>query len=703
MMSHIHEEMAVQGYKRDALRALQISMPYVPFGQLEQAVNWSINNRFKNTNAIIKNNYNKTEIPSNLLEITNYIIDREPILTPSGVMFKKHGSVPNPVVRMVERFLEARKEHKAEMFKYPKGSEEFEHFNLIQLLDKLDANATYGVLGARTALFFNIYVASSITHQGMSAVSAAALLFESFLSNNVGFSSLNDLVTFIANVRDEERHWDINLVVGKRHISREECFRKLIITCKFEYIPDEKDMSIVWDMLQNLSYDDIVRLYYKNNLYEFVENDFPMNKLILMLKKLRLPYIDPNKVPKEIKNELEEFWDIIREFVYYDKQIIDRLGKMDNIIRNVSIIMDTDSSIISLDAWYRCVLAHTYDIDMDIKHHIYDPFVDIKRDEFGDRLDLICPIIDIEPDLTYDFYTDDFIEAEMNINENQIVPQDGLRYSIINVMAYCITQMINDFMKKYVINSNATHPKNGCLFIMKNEFLFKSVLDTDGKKNYAAILELQEGHMVPKTSRLKITGMPIDKEGLLPAVKKQLQSILYNDVLDVDNIDQLKVLKDLAAMERRMYDEIMSGSKSYYKPASIKAITRYDNPMSVQGIKASIVYNAIKDQYDEGIDLNAKNSVDIIKVNITPKTVYQVQAEFPRVYERLVDLLQKPEFKGEIGAVALPLNAEVPKWVIPFIDYKSIINDNIRNFPLGQVGLSETQNKAVNYTNILNI
>lgn len=702
-MNFVHDELAVQGYKNDALRALQISMPYVPYNELEKAVDWSIDNRFKNADAVLRNNYTKKDNQTTLLELTNYILSREPIITPAGVMFKKHATCPNPVVQMVNGFLESRDKHKKEMFKYPKGSEEFEHFNLVQLLDKLDANATYGVLGARTSIFFNVHVSSSITYQGASAVSAAALLFESFLSNNVGFSSLNDLVTFIANVKDESRHWSIDLVVGNRYISREECFAKLITTCKFEYIPDERDMSIVWEMLQNLSYDDIVRLYYKNNLYEFIENEFPMNKLIEMLKKLYTPYIDPNKVPKEIKAELEEFWDILKEFVYYDKQLIDRLGKMDNIIRNISIIMDTDSAIISLDAWYRCVLQHTYDIDMDIKHHIFSPFVDINVDEFGDRTDLICPILDVEPNLTYDFYTDDFIEAEMNVNEDDIVPQDGLRYSIINVMAYCITQMINDFMKKYVVNSNALHPEKGCFYIMKNEFLFKNTLDTDGKKNYASIVELQEGHLVPEKSRLKITGMPIDKDTLLPDVKKQLQAILYNDVLNVDHIDQLKILRDLATMERHMYDEIMSGSKSYYKPLSVKAMSRYDNPMSEQGIKASIVYNATKDQYDEAIDLNIRNSIDIIKCSITPKNVYEIQNDFPVVYEKLVKLLQNPDFKGEITALAIPLNAEVPKWILTFVNYKEIINDNIRNFPLSQVGLSGTQNKHVNYTNILNI
>lgn len=699
------DELAVQGYKEDAMRALQISFPYVPYYELEQAVNYSINTRFKNHEAILKNNYTKKEITTSLLDLANYIIDRKPIITPSGVMFSQHGSVPNPLVRMVERFIESRKELKAEMFKYPKGTEEFEFYNLGQLLAKLDANATYGVLGAKTSLYFNVYVASSITHQGMSAVSAAALLFEAFLSNNVGFSSLNDIVTFIANVKNEERHLDSNIVIGTRVISRTECFAKIITTCKFEYIPTEKDMTIVWDMIQNINYDDVVRLYYKNNLYEFVENPFVMNIIIDILKKLKHPYINPNKVPKEIESEIKVLWDVIKEYVYYDKQIVDRLGKMDNIIRNVSIIMDTDSSIISVDAWYRCVLNHVYDVDMEIKHHIYDPFVKNELDEFGDKVNLIDPIIDVTPPLTYDFYTDEMIDMEVSVNPDEIVPQDGLRYSIINIMAYCLTQMINDFMYKYTENSNAIHPSKGCLFIMKNEFLFKSALDTEGKKNYASLVELQEGNKIPKSEQLKITGMPIDKVGLLPKVRERLQSILRNEILEKGvNIDQLSILKALACMEKEMFISMQKGSKEYYKPVRIKAMSSYDDPMRIQGIKASVAYNAIINKGEDPIDLTSRNSVIVIKCSITPKELYKIEKEFPNEYNRIINLMTNDKnFKDEIAAIAIPLTADVPKWLMPFINYKDIINNNIRNFPLSSVGLSETPNKSVNYTNIISI
>ena len=193
-----------------------------------------------------------------------------------------------------------------------------------------------------SCLYYNLYVSASITSQGRSLISAASLQFEMFLNDNVKWGSLNEIITFIDNIITEERHYNDSLILD-RDITREECFYKVIKNCGFNYIPTEEDLDIVWGIMCNLKQQDINRIFYKNNLFAFIDNKSMTNAVIYMLKKLNKPYLDPNKLDKDIAVELEEFTDIVKEYVYYSYQIIDRLDRYSNQYRSVCVVSDTDS------------------------------------------------------------------------------------------------------------------------------------------------------------------------------------------------------------------------------------------------------------------------------------------------------------------------------------------------------------------------
>jgi DNA polymerase elongation subunit (family B) len=684
-------------YKNEVLDALKLSFPGLYEWELREAIDYSIMKRGGDSPAVLDNDYKKVKEKTTLWQVTDYIMSREPIITVSGVMFRKHGSVPNPFVMLIQEFLNKRAEYKGTMFKFPKGSEEFEKYNILQLSEKVSGNAMYGASGNHTAIFYNLNVAQSITMQGRSCIAAAIMLFEATMANNVKFSSLNEVIAFINNVRREpdSMYPDEYIIDSDKVPNVEEVFFKILYSCGFYWVPSEKEMTLVWDILNRCTQHELNKLFYKNNLFWFVDNSVVMNKITQILSTLDTPFIDPNKPPECIKDMMEELYQMIYDWVYYDKQYVDRIDRTENMYRCVSMLTDTDSCFISFDGWYHYILDKTFNIPMKIKEIEIDEKTAEIQKAFEIRYD-------------YDFYKDEVIEMQDYIRPDVISPQVGFRCSIINILASIMGKLAIDYMGKYSDNSHSTTCADGSkrksFFILKNEFQLKRALITDGKKNYCAYQERQESSIIPRDKALDVKGMTLKKEGTAERTKIALQRILMEQILDnPGEISQVEIVKQLAILEKQIVQSIYNGDKEYFKPERIKASTSYDNPLRISGIKASIVYNELREDGDEPIDLSTRNTVLNIKIDLNKKNVEQLKDSNPNVYRKAVELMKKKEFEKGITGIAILTDKPIPEWVKDYIDYTTIINDNLRQFPCEAVGIDRRDKDAINYTNILKL
>ena len=556
-----------------------------------------------------------------------------------------------------------------------------------------------------TSLLFNINVSTSITSQGRALISSASMMFESFLANNVKFGSLDEVLVFINNVRKEKRTYNDALMLDEP-ITLENCFAKIIDSCGYRWLPDEEEMDIIWATLRNLGQEDINRIYYKNNLYEFMNNSSMKKAIKIIMKKLENPFFNSLKPPKEIEAELEEFAYILKEYVYYNKMIMDRIDRCDNMIKSTIVVSDTDSCIVSLDAWYRFVLDVIKDEELQIKR--YDPINVIhlyKKDEFGDFINLkdISPLKFEKREEHYDFENDEIIEAEHIINPLIIHPQDYLRYSIINIMAYVIDILINDYMEQFTKNNHSWAPDKKCKIILKNEFTFLRLLLTRAKKSYASLIAVQEGNIIPKNEQLDIKGIAsMAKSSMSESTREALKSILLEDILRADTIDQFKIIEKLSILEKKIVKSVMDGSKEFYKPVTIKSISSYSDPMRIQGITAATAWNALKSDDLPGINLEERNAIDIAKVNLDTKNVEKLKEKYPDIYENAIKYLESPQSKGKVEAIALPLDVNAPEWLLDIIDYKTIVNNNISGFVYDSVGIVNLSENT-NYSNIIQL
>ena len=555
-------------------------------------------------------------------------------------------------------------------------------------------------------------MASSITAQGRALVSSMTLHFEMILNNNVKFGSLNEVIQYIDNIKKEgmNRKYDDRIIL-QHWITPEECFADLILTCGYRWVPSTSEMDIIWKVVNNLSQIDRNRVYYKNNLFEFCDNPYVFNIIRTILHKLDEPVLTSASMPEYVLDDATYFRDLIMEYVYYRYMTIDRIDRCDNMIKSVTMVSDTDSTIISLDGWYRFVVEKIKGESFKIANDIPNPNMDENIPPLKEKV------------LDYNFETDEIIEREIESNPAVVPANEGVKHSIINLLAFCLDKTVNDYMEKFCENTHSLNVNfhTDCKIISKNEFTFQRLMMTVNKKNYASIMEIQEGNIVPENEQLDVKGIQVlTKSVTAPSTKKALKKILIEDILKAPKIDQIKFIKDIAILEKQIIESIRKGSKEFYKPATVKSISAYNDPMKIQGIKGSIAWNMLKRPEDDALNLDERNAVNIAKVVINRDTVEKIKDRFPDVYENAIKALDDDTFKSyaahedpktgerkllknEITAVAIPLETELPDWLEPFIDYESIIADNLNAFPYESIGLKRFGKTNVGYTNIINL
>ena len=747
-MIEVNKSPTLTRYKNTMKNVISLYYPTASPNDIDKAINYSINKRIKNANAKLSNSYKRyktidkdpntgqeklvyknLEQEITLLEISDYIASKKPIVTAFGTMFANHNSgIPNPLNKVIQSFLDLRSQYKKQMFQYPKGSADFEKYNLLQQLSKIDANGCYGCLGQYTALIYNNAVATSITSQGRACVSTMILHFEMFLNNNVKFGSLNETLEFINNIVNENKFRKFKDDIILDHIpSVEECFAKVVLGSGYRWIPNEKELDIIWKVLINLTQEDITRIYYKNNLFEFVSNKYVIELVKKMIKDLETPFFTSSKVPPEIADDLNHFKELCMEYVYYRYMVIDRIDRADNAIKSVVMVSDTDSTIISVDGWYRFIVEQLSGMKLKIANDFENPSCDI--DELNEDLEDKNESKE-EIDYEYDFRTDEVYETHRLSHPEISTGDNNVRYSIISILSYVLDHTVNDYMikmcEKFNSVDNISHYQQDCKIYSKTEFLFaRLMMVPHAKKNYASIIEIQEGNMVPKDKQLDTKGIEaIHKSSKPLSTRKALKKILLEDILRTPVPDQLKFIKDIAVLEHNIVESVKQGSKEYYKPATVKSMNTYDDPLRIQGVKASIAWNMIRPNDLEAINLEERNAVNIAKVNINRGNAEDIKEKYPEIYENIIKALDDDTFKtytkeklnedgsikipkkltaNEITAVAIPLDVEVPKWLMEFIDYDSIIIDNLAGFPYESIGIQRMNRSGVAYTNIVQL
>lgn len=325
--------------------AMCMTHPDVPRDKIESFVAKTYKERVKDTDVQIYNNYENVVAHTTLVNLVDWIDTAKPLIAESGVFFYPKHQRRNVNIEIIkECMLDARTIHKKEKFQAMEAGDTFLAAvkDIQQSNDKKAANSGYGAEGQSSSFLYNIHSAMSVTASGRGQLSTACQCFENLLADNVKFFHMTEFFTFINNIVHERPEWEFDTFDIVRVIpSRKQWVARFERKFGHESLCNVEQLGNVYDYLDD---EMRVRTYYKANLREFLLLRKPMN-LYGDIACEDVEFIDPNKIPAELKKAVSKLTDMVMEFVGYKYGIFRYEDRARYQKREIAIIMDTDSDI----------------------------------------------------------------------------------------------------------------------------------------------------------------------------------------------------------------------------------------------------------------------------------------------------------------------------------------------------------------------
>lgn len=726
---HMNREMVekskfVKKYLKQVITSIQQIDPTLKEEDIKREVAKMIMEQGYSPGVELDNNYKNEHRETTLIAVLDWLNDRKPIIAGNGTFYKNQLECKNPAWYMLDSFLKKRKGFKKELFKVTDVlSRLYQDLDRRQLNQKILANSYYGGSGAKTSSFYSKWNCAATTLSAQSVISTTENLFEAFIGDNYNFLDSNELFEWINTALHtiaEDVDFDFLQDVTKDQLV-DRFYNHVIHKCDGDY-------EVIDTFVDHLSKDLRKFLYYKNNMQKFVEDHAEVSeKFHWIFEHIRnfeyvdpkdpdwidqIPdseahpylyegktakdwnrfvntefFIDPNNPPESIKDTLETLNDWMMKYVYVEYMSFDRIYRLKNFDRATVTVIDTDSNILSLDT---------------MMNYLVNKFF---------------------PGQTEVWYGRSF--------ENNV-------YIGINVLTYFITNAVADILASYGKHSNI--PKEyRHLYGMKNEFMFAMLVIGDKKKRYMSLVTLREGNIMPP-GKTDVKGFDFKKSSCSEQAEEVYNKIIKTRILNNGDIDIRGMLKDIYDFRDHIRESIESGEKDFLPNGNAKEISGYKNPNSVQTVKAMTAWNLIHPENP----IEPPSKVSLLKMTINKEDdIKDLKRTHPDIYERIVEgifhddteMFVKKEwipegihfvytksdnwwkeippkyqkqykkegqkawnafvtdYNGELSndghwkytdnglqVLAIPSNAKIPDWAIPYIDIKTMVNNILSPF-----------------------
>jgi hypothetical protein len=615
-MEKLSDNLFIQKYIACAVSQLEHIYPRVPVQFLRKIVTEKVQAMCKDIPVSIVNSYTHFEENTTLLKVVDFIEREKPIIAGNGSFYKHQATEVAPTSIMLRNFFNQRKAIKKQAFQYRdnEDTENYVRYLLWQNNIKKLMNSFYGSMGEKNSYTFNESTASATTAQGRSIISTTLWFAELFLGNNLCFISLEEVMAYIDTILTEENHLEL-------------------FDC-IEYIPDplevtlyymrhyedsrtkKKASKIVYHLMKQRSEIERIKLYYKNNLYEFIERN-PEVKTMLTSKLIRsdIPYIDPYQIPPQLAEPMEQFVTLLREFVFTPNHIsYDKIYKFRKKYRIATVYSDTDSGFVYVGDWLFKVINYMYGVDI--------------------------------PHINMDDYDQTFI------------------LSVISIIIYIISLFLKQVYET-LLTVNNIDPEYRSTINAKNEYVMDRIILFNVKKNYVYRVIANEG-VIFKKAKFEIKGQHLNPKSKNVEITAMIQKAVYDVTMSGKTIKPETLINVIYDLKEVIVTSIKHKETRLLLPLKIKEPSGYKTPESMFTLKALDVFRIATGATNILLP-NTYYVIDMYKMN-TVEDIKPLKTINPEVYERLVKGYFSNRKCGGITYVALPLTYEtIPDWIYPYI------------------------------------
>lgn len=591
------------------------------------------------------NTTQKNEV-MNQEQFIDLFLNKPLILSGYAALYENQDNSINIGSSALKTLLDSRKIYKRKMEESEYGSDQYIYYKILQSTFKVLANSYYGILGEHNSVFYNPHVQNSITMSGQDLITTAVMTLEAFLTDNSPFEDFDDAIHFI-NETLEEQYDDQILKYVDEPADRNDLIARIAkkTTGGMSKVALEKLEAA----LSKLDIERINRLYYKNNLAEFIRNSWAKSKLgeLCTFKYTEEP-------ETAMKEPLKEFTDVVLRSCFSNILLEDRFKRVLKMDRKAVVVSDTDSTFVNI---------HPY-----------------------------------------------MVEATRSLGLDSGNKEQ--QTTLMNILVSITTKMLEATFDRVTENMGLIGQYKS-MISMKNEFVFGRIMLTRNKKSYAGTIRSELGKLLPKpvmdmkglsirkssvAKRLRKQFTDILREDVLNAEVVNVSKIIKKfDELGIQIEDSLKAGELSYSLPKNMEALDSYKDPSMQEPVRGAIVWNAIEPEDqvVPPEKVNMVKMRAFDITDPRLQALKASHPD--KYSAIARTVFNEGVDKPAI-----DIS-----RFGLSVISVPKSVDkIPDYLLPMIDLQTMVTNNMTNgyIILESLGVYTEEVKTTKYkSNIIEI